>query len=123
MHYRIFQDELIHIKKACLARALLRSGCVLTKAAKDVGISRRTFQLWLHSFGLKRSDMAGLTDAAADESVPMGTQVRDACELYEEHKIADALIANGQNRSATAQVLGISRRTLLKKVAKYEIRR
>lgn len=121
MHHRIFQTELDRVKKTCIARALLMHQCVGTKAARELGISRRTLQLWLKRLGLARNELTELTHAASDESVPTHVSLRHACELFEEHKIADALESHGRSRTHTAIALGISRRTLIKKIGKYEL--
>ena len=59
--------------------------------------------------------------AAPDEDE--GPDLRDSVRRYEAIAIAEALAANGGNRTRTAAALGLSRRTLQEKIARYRLGR
>jgi len=122
MHPRIFRDDLLAIQKTCAARALLNHNRVVKEAALELGVSRRTLQLWMKAQGLRT--LEDCMAAAADTSlVPPGTRALRAYKLYERGRLETALAENGNNQTYAARALGVSRRALAAKLKQYRLRR
>ena len=70
---------------------------------------------------LKQLDfMESIHDASEELSVPEGSSMQDVVESTERSMIAKALKQTKWNRSRAAEILGISRKALYRKIKKYE---
>jgi transcriptional regulator with GAF, ATPase, and Fis domain len=122
MHPRIFRDDLLAIQRTCAARALLNHNHIVKEAALELGVSKRTLQMWMKHQGLKTLDAC--MEAAADTTlVPPGTQILRAYRLYERDRLLAALAENENNQTYAARALGVSRRSLASKLKQYRLRR
>ena len=66
--------------------------------------------------------MREILERLIDEMVTKGIRFEDAQREFEKHFIAKALSSTGGNFSRAAELLGIHRNTLSRKVSEYRLR-
>jgi two-component system response regulator HupR/HoxA len=86
------------------AVALVEDGCFIT-----------------HDLLTPRVQSSGPESAPAD-SEDSSTSLKASLERYERQVLEEALKANGGNQTKTASALGVSRRTLVERIARYGLR-
>jgi DNA-binding NtrC family response regulator len=78
----------------------------------------------LHDGGDGRDDdMLPTMPATASSRLPRADSLKDAVSDLERQRITDALRSCGGNQTKAAELLGISRRTLVNRLDQYELPR
>ncbi len=104
-------------KRQRIAAALEACGGNQSRAAHALGVSRQTLIRWVEQYGLPRPREP---KALLASSVDPLTKAEDAADRT---AIEDALVRCGGNQVNAAELLQISRSTLIRRMQRYGIRR